>query len=237
MSNLSDANAGITIVPSPQSPAAVGSLAEFTSGTAPSGWLEANGAAVSRTTYSELFAAIGTTYGVGDGSTTFNLPTEASAYDPVNMIVAVKAYGDTSGVSIGLSNATIGGTAITDTLQADSIVDTAGTGSPDFANGLTAAKLATIALKLTVQNNATETSISSNLATIYRYNTTGGAVDITSISGAESGKIILINKVAGAGDLTVNTSLLGFSQTVATGETLFLWYDATSLLWRKIKTI
>lgn len=38
------------------------------------GWLTANGAAVSRTTYAALFAAIGTTYGSGDGSTTFNLP-------------------------------------------------------------------------------------------------------------------------------------------------------------------
>ena len=42
--------------------------------TAPTGYLKANGAAVSRTTYSDLFSAIGTTYGSGDGSTTFNLP-------------------------------------------------------------------------------------------------------------------------------------------------------------------
>ncbi len=42
--------------------------------TAPSGWLICDGSAVSRTTYSGLFAAIGTTYGVGNGSTTFNLP-------------------------------------------------------------------------------------------------------------------------------------------------------------------
>ena len=42
--------------------------------TAPTGYLKANGAAVSRTTYATLFAAIGTTYGVGDNSTTFNLP-------------------------------------------------------------------------------------------------------------------------------------------------------------------
>jgi microcystin-dependent protein len=40
----------------------------------PVGWLKANGAAVSRTTYSALFAAISTTFGAGDGSTTFNLP-------------------------------------------------------------------------------------------------------------------------------------------------------------------
>lgn len=40
----------------------------------PSGWLLADGSEVSRTTYARLFAAIGTTYGAGDGSTTFNLP-------------------------------------------------------------------------------------------------------------------------------------------------------------------
>lgn len=42
--------------------------------TAAAGWLMCDGTAVSRATYNELFAAIGTTYGVGDGSTTFNLP-------------------------------------------------------------------------------------------------------------------------------------------------------------------
>ena len=42
--------------------------------TAPTGWLICAGAAVSRTTYAALFAIIGTTFGVGDGSTTFNLP-------------------------------------------------------------------------------------------------------------------------------------------------------------------
>lgn len=51
-----------------------GVVAHFARDTAPSGWLKANGAAVSRGTYAALFAAIGTTYGAGDGSTTFNLP-------------------------------------------------------------------------------------------------------------------------------------------------------------------
>jgi|GEM_PF-1024281 len=46
----------------------------FARNTAPNGWLKANGAAVSRTTYAALFAAIGTTFGAGNGSTTFNLP-------------------------------------------------------------------------------------------------------------------------------------------------------------------
>jgi|SRR5262245_7902965 len=51
-----------------------GSMMLWTSGTIPDGFLLADGAAVSRTTYGNLFAAIGTTYGAGDGSTTFNLP-------------------------------------------------------------------------------------------------------------------------------------------------------------------
>lgn len=46
----------------------------FASNSIPSGWLKANGAAVSRSVYYRLFAAIGTTYGAGDGVTTFNLP-------------------------------------------------------------------------------------------------------------------------------------------------------------------
>ncbi len=51
-----------------------GAVAHFAMNTAPTGWLKANGAAVSRTTYAALFSAIGTTFGVGNGSTTFNLP-------------------------------------------------------------------------------------------------------------------------------------------------------------------
>ena len=51
-----------------------GTVLYFAGQTAPAGWLKANGAAVSRTAYAALFAAIGTTYGVGDGRNTFNLP-------------------------------------------------------------------------------------------------------------------------------------------------------------------
>lgn len=51
-----------------------GAVQLFARSTPPPGWLPANGAWVSRTTYRDLFAAIGTTFGAGDGSTTFNLP-------------------------------------------------------------------------------------------------------------------------------------------------------------------
>lgn len=51
-----------------------GGVVYFPRATAPTGWLKANGAAISRTAYANLFAAIGTTFGAGDGVNTFNLP-------------------------------------------------------------------------------------------------------------------------------------------------------------------
>ena len=55
-------------------PAVVGVVQAFAGSTIPTGWLLCDGSAVSRTNYAALYAVIGTTYGAGDGSTTFNLP-------------------------------------------------------------------------------------------------------------------------------------------------------------------
>ena len=62
-----DGNTNINTTPA-------GAVQFFAMDTAPVGWLKANGAALSRTTYANLFAAIGTRFGEGDGSTTINLP-------------------------------------------------------------------------------------------------------------------------------------------------------------------
>lgn len=51
-----------------------GAIQAFAMSTAPAGWITADGAALSRTTYATLFAAIGTSFGAGNGSTTFNVP-------------------------------------------------------------------------------------------------------------------------------------------------------------------
>lgn len=69
-------NAGITwtIVKDNRSANPTGSMILFASSVIPSGWLLCDGSAVSRTTYADLFHAIGITWGVGDGTTTFNLP-------------------------------------------------------------------------------------------------------------------------------------------------------------------
>lgn len=55
-------------------PVPTGSITAFGGSSAPGGWLTCDGSAVSRTTYASLFSVISTTYGTGDGSTTFNLP-------------------------------------------------------------------------------------------------------------------------------------------------------------------
>lgn len=84
-----------------------GLIVAFAGSTAPAGWLICDGSAVSRTTYADLFAAIGTTYGAGDGSTTFNLPDFSGArilnnnnsdvIDGGNTLVSPKWYGSDGG--------------------------------------------------------------------------------------------------------------------------------------------
>jgi microcystin-dependent protein len=65
-----------------QGAAVIGGLVDFAGpdATIPAGYLACDGQAVSRTTYAELFAAIGTTWGAGDGTTTFNLPNLLDRY-------------------------------------------------------------------------------------------------------------------------------------------------------------
>lgn len=109
----------------------VGSMVAYGGATAPSGWLLCYGQAVSRTTYALLFAAISTAYGVGDGSTTFNLPDKRGR------------------VSLGKDN--MGGASanrVTAT-QADNI----GQGSGLETHTLTAGELAVVAAHTHVQQH------------------------------------------------------------------------------------
>lgn len=78
-----------------------GSLMPFAGSTAPSGWLKCDGSAISRTTYADLFAVIGTTYGAGDGSTTFNIPNYTNARFVTSATVAVKGNGKALGFTDG----------------------------------------------------------------------------------------------------------------------------------------
>lgn len=57
-----------------------GALMPYAGSTAPTGYLLCDGSAISRTTYASLFTAIGTSFGAGDGSTTFNLPDTRNVF-------------------------------------------------------------------------------------------------------------------------------------------------------------
>ena len=72
-----------------------GMVQAYAGSAAPTGWLKCNGAAISRTTYATLFAAIGTTYGSGDGSSTFNVPELRGEF--------VRGWDDSRGVDSGRS--------------------------------------------------------------------------------------------------------------------------------------
>lgn len=92
----------------------VGSVIDFAGTTPPIGWLLAAGQAVSRTTYAAAFAALGTAYGAGDGSTTFNLPDlrgrVAAGRDNMDGTDAARLNsfsGTTLGAGVGVQNITL----------------------------------------------------------------------------------------------------------------------------------
>ena len=81
-----------------------GAVMYFAAATAPDGWVKANGALVSRITYADLFTAIGTTFGAGDGATTFKLPDLRGEFlrgwDDARNIDTGRAFGAAQGDAI-----------------------------------------------------------------------------------------------------------------------------------------
>ena len=113
-----------------------GIIIPWTSTSVPSGFLECTGAAVSRSTYSDLFAVVGTTYGAGDGSSTFNIPDLQDAV-VVNKSPA-KALASTGGANTVASTGNISGSLANTTISEAMLPDhTHGQGfGPDAAAAL-----------------------------------------------------------------------------------------------------
>ncbi len=116
-------------ISSPGSSIKPGTVAFFAASTAPAGWLKCNGAAVSRATYAALFSAIGTTYGAGDGATTFNVPDDRGEF--------IRCWDDSRGVDAGR----VFGSAQADAFKShthpmgDGIGSGASTGGLNYGNG------------------------------------------------------------------------------------------------------
>lgn len=90
-----------------------GAISQFAGSTAPSGWLLCNGSAVSRSIYADLFTAIGTTYGAGNGTTTFNVPNLG---DKVAIGVGgTKTLGGTGGAASVTPTGSVQSTTLTTT--------------------------------------------------------------------------------------------------------------------------
>ena len=90
-------------------------IVPWSSSSVPTGFLECDGSAVSRSTYSALFAVVGTTYGVGDGSSTFNIPNLADNI-PVGKSNN-KAVGSTGGANTVAATGNVSGSTANATLS------------------------------------------------------------------------------------------------------------------------
>ena len=114
-----------------------GTIVPWSDTTAPSGFLECNGQAISRTAYSALFAIVGTTYGSGNGSTTFNVP------DLKNDVPLgksnTKALASTGGANTVASSGNVGGTTANATLSTPQLASHShpggGNAAPNSARG------------------------------------------------------------------------------------------------------
>ena len=99
----------------------------------PTGYLECDGAAVSRSTYAALFAIVGTTYGAGDGSSTFNIP-DLQDNIPVGKSNN-KAVGSTGGSNTVACTGNVSGSTANASLSTGQLASHSHTGGANFPNG------------------------------------------------------------------------------------------------------
>jgi microcystin-dependent protein len=161
-----------------------GTIIAVAMNTAPSGYLKCNGANVSRTTYATLFAAIGTTFGNGDGSTTFGLPDLRGEFirgwADDRSVDTGRGFGSTQAEMIGPHNHTATSTGTTSSdgththqVNGDTGAGTDGallTGNPAGTTLFTdpaGAHTHTLSLTTTVNNNSGTENRVRNVALLY----------------------------------------------------------------------
>lgn len=187
----------------------VGEVTAFAGSSAPSGWLLCYGQAVSRTTYAALFAVIGTTYGTGDGSTTFNIPDLRGRTVAGIDNMGGSDSGRLSGSDITAQRSTLGGTGGTGThtlTQAELPTSIGSTPSTSVAGG-------TFTYDVTAHSNGSAGGFSavgpgqiaqSGLsATVQTTNITVTSMSVTNSSGGTAHNnvqpTILLNQIIFAG--------------------------------------
>lgn len=111
-----------------------GTIILFGGSGVPTGYLLCDGSAVNRTTYADLFTAIGVTWGAGNGTTTFNVP-DCRSKMPLGAGAGPGYTPRTLGGTGGIENATIGGSNLPSTFQVSEAGDSAPGSGPGFCAG------------------------------------------------------------------------------------------------------
>lgn len=153
-----------------------GAVLPFAMSAIPEGWLKCNGAAISRTVYNNLFSLIGTTYGAGDGSTTYNLPDLRGEF--------VRGWDDSRGVDTSRTLGTNQGSAnlshahtITDPKHTHVVTLTSGAAGSSVGNNVSAGlsnnlsavvnTMSSVATGITINNSGDTESRPRNVALMY----------------------------------------------------------------------
>jgi microcystin-dependent protein len=209
-----------------------GSLMAYAASTAPTGWLWCDGTAYSRTTYATLFAAIGTTWGAGDTTTTFNVPDLRGqfmrGYDdraPATSQDTTTFTGTTTNASATISSisATItaylyAGMKISGTgIPAGATISTVSSTSITISANATASGTVTITVGRTfasAQDDFYENHSHTATDSGHTHTYTSPVGNSTSVApGAGTGQGTTATTASGTANITVNTSTTGNVET------------------------
>jgi microcystin-dependent protein len=176
------------------------SIIMYGANTAPSGWLVCDGTAVSRTTYAALFAVVSNTFGIGDNSTTFNLPDFRGR----------APYGVDASQSITIGSSSAG--KINISFQNSTGTGTTGTGTTGTST------TGTSATAVTATTSNTSTTIASTTSTGTSGTGTGTIPAATYSTGSGTGTIPAITYSTGTGTTGTGTTGTGTTGTGTSGS-------------------
>tara|TARA_R100000655_G_scaffold55449_2_gene93476 strand:+ start:399 stop:974 length:576 start_codon:yes stop_codon:yes gene_type:complete len=145
-------------------------IVPWSSSSVPTGFLECDGSAVSRSTYSALFAIVGTTYGSGDGASTFNVPNLADR--TVLSKSNNKALASTGGAETVQSTGNVGGTTANASLSTAQLASHShqvprGSGPGNYAPGRLARTLNTSQPSITSENTGSGSGHQHNMSATF----------------------------------------------------------------------